>query len=428
MDENQVNNQIANSQNQNMFGVSDIAYHIHNGVDSPQINENNVIGKTTLAVSGSTALNGAITLTAGSGITLTESGQNITVTNTAIKFSGDGSDGALVITSGTTTLDLGGAQYFYKQYTSISITGTGKLAFTNPHNNGTIITLKSQGNVTLTSSSAAMIDGSGMGGQGGAGGVYVSGPYSNGNGVAGYKGTSIMDANVDYGGGGTQVDPNNNIGLGGTAGTQMTINGYLYYSTVLVNLQERRVKVFCGSGAGGGGAYSDTGVGGNGGAGGAGIIIECGGAFNFTTGSISVAGVIGSNGVSNGGSGGGSGAGGGGSAGSLLIMYNSLTANTGTVVLTGGNGGVGGGSGATGSHYGSGGGAGAGSTGGAGGAGGNGGAPGSNGSNGSNASGNGAGGGGGGGSGSKVGGTGGTAGTGGSTTSDYLITLNTLFV
>ncbi|MBI3887537.1 hypothetical protein HY310_00525, partial [Candidatus Microgenomates bacterium] len=80
-----------------------------------------------------------------------------------VKFGGTGANGALVITSGTTTINLGGLAVFTKNYTSISITGTGKLAFSNPHTNGTIIILKSQGNVVLTSSDAAMIDASGMG-------------------------------------------------------------------------------------------------------------------------------------------------------------------------------------------------------------------------------------------------------------------------
>ena len=74
-------------------------------------------------------------------------------------FGGDGSDGALAISSGTTTLDCANKKVFIKNYSSISITGTtGKLAFSNPHTSGTIIILRSQGNVTLTSTSVPLIE------------------------------------------------------------------------------------------------------------------------------------------------------------------------------------------------------------------------------------------------------------------------------
>jgi hypothetical protein len=69
----------------------------------------------------------------------------------------------LVIASGTTTLDLSGAAYFIRNYTSVSITGTGQLDFVNPHAAGTIIVLRSQGDTTLTSSALPAIDVSGLG-------------------------------------------------------------------------------------------------------------------------------------------------------------------------------------------------------------------------------------------------------------------------
>lgn len=100
-----------------------------------------------------------------------------------VAFGGTGADGALSISSGTTNINLGGAQVFIKNYTSISITGTGALTFSNPHANGTTILLKSQGNVTLTSSAAACIDVSGMGAAGnttgsvGAPGLTMIGGY-----------------------------------------------------------------------------------------------------------------------------------------------------------------------------------------------------------------------------------------------------------
>ena len=80
-----------------------------------------------------------------------------------ISFSGDGSDGALNISSGTTTVDCSNEPIVHLNYTSVSITGTAKLAFSNPYSGGTTIILTSQGDVTLTSSDLAMIDASGMG-------------------------------------------------------------------------------------------------------------------------------------------------------------------------------------------------------------------------------------------------------------------------
>src|SRR4029077_12940877 len=92
----------------------------------------------------------------------------------AIKFGGTGTDGALAATSGVTTIDLGNAAYFVKNYLSISITGTASLAFINPGANGTIVVLKSQGAVTLTSLTAPMIDCSSLGSAGGTTGVAGS--------------------------------------------------------------------------------------------------------------------------------------------------------------------------------------------------------------------------------------------------------------
>src|SRR5689334_1727458 len=94
---------------------------------------------------------------------------------------GTGADGALSISSGTTTVSIASAAVFVKNYSRISLTGTGKLAFSNPNTNGTIIVLNCSGNCTLTSSSAPMVDASGMGA---AGGASVSGDN-----VAGTTGT-----------------------------------------------------------------------------------------------------------------------------------------------------------------------------------------------------------------------------------------------
>jgi hypothetical protein len=251
-------------------------------------------------------------------------------------FGGDGSDGALNISSGTTTIDLGGAEVFNKNYSSISITGTGKLAFSNPHSNGTIITLKSQGNVTITSTTNPAIDASSLGANSGSGGSASGSGGANGAIGQGSYG-NIKDANPgNYGNGGT-------IGssTGGALATAIRLN-----SEIIAKI----LQVTPGGGGGGGGsgydsdASSQAGAGGRGGRGGGVLIIECAGTYNFGASSyISVSGGNGTNGdnasnISKGCGGGG----GGGGGGVCVVLYNSLTANSGTYVKNGGNGGNGG--------------------------------------------------------------------------------------
>lgn len=74
------------------------------------------------------------------------------------KFGGDGSDGDLIITSDTTTIDLGGAKIFVKNYRNLEISGTGALRFINPHNDGTLIIFRVRGDCKLTSTANPIID------------------------------------------------------------------------------------------------------------------------------------------------------------------------------------------------------------------------------------------------------------------------------
>ena len=221
------------------------------------------------------------------------------------KFGGTGADGALSITSGVTTLDLAGVAVFEKNYTSISITGTGSLAFINPHANGTIITLKSQGAVTLTSSTAPMISVAGLGATGGNGGAAGSNPVSN------------------------CFSPTDMHGQITTAGTGKPL-------LVVTNFSNGFIPLVVGAGAGGG--QNGSGANGAGGRGGGGLIIHCAGSWNFTTASG-----LSANG-NNGSSGSASGGGGGGGGGFVLAIYNSLTSNTGTITVAGGTGAAGTGS------------------------------------------------------------------------------------
>lgn len=211
------------------------------------------------------------------------------------KFGGSGADGALSISSGTTTVALGSVPIFTKNYTSISITGTtGALAFSGPATNGTIIVLKSQGNVTITSSATAAIDVSGL--------------------TAGSPATSF-----------------------GSFATQSTTG---HAGIFIPTHRGKSVQVGCGAAGQGGSAGFFSGTPGAGGNGAGAIYIECAGALNFgASATIKANGANGVAGTSAGGSGGG------GGAGTVLIVYNTLTTNAGTIVANGGNGGTGGGGG-----------------------------------------------------------------------------------
>lgn len=261
--------------------------------------------------------------------------------NSGIKFGGNSSDGALSITSGTTTINVGGSRVYELNYSSISITGTGKLAFTNPHANGTIVVIKCKGNCTLTSSAAPMIDVSGMGSAGGTGG---NDSVAGGGGAGGNSGTS----GTTYG----FVKTNPGIGnttSGAIAGSAVGTFAYPLLSGNIVSTTQAAIKyshLFVGAGGGGGYGLLVTGsgnaIGGNGGNGGGCLVMEVFGAINFTTtNGISVAGANGGNGTLSGSiSVGHAGGGGGGGGGCCFIFYGSSVAFTGTINISGGSGGT----------------------------------------------------------------------------------------
>lgn len=275
--------------------------------------------------------------------------QSVTIAGVVVTtqgtFGGDGSDGTLSITSGTTTVDLGSAQVVVKNYSSISITGTGKLAFSNPHANGSTVILKCQGDVTLTSSSTSVIDTVGIGAIGGTGGAV---------GASGTDGTTALGMWSPTFDNGSKGDINAGSPSGGAGGTSPTVAEVDPWTTGSGNgykMHRRAIFLSPGSGGGGGsGAANDastqTGAGADGGRGGGALYIECGGAWNFTTGSIDVSGQVGGTAATVTASGSNSssagGGGGGGGAGMCLVLYNTLTANTGTIIAKGGVGGVGG--------------------------------------------------------------------------------------
>jgi len=236
--------------------------------------------------------------------------------NNAIKYGGDGSDGVLNVTSGTTTIDLLNAAIVILNYTTFNVSGGATLDFSNPHANGTIIIIKSLGAITITGT----VDGDGMGASAGQVGIGTI-VHTNG-GVAGQGGIN---------GCGTA-----NGGAGGAVA--------LLYP---LNAAGKFIKSTPGSGGGNGGKGADpnagvAGVAGTGGKGGACILFECIGSWNFT-GTITYDGIAGGDGGdSTGNLAGGGGGGGGGAGGVCVAVYGSLTADSGTYSETGGDGGDGG--------------------------------------------------------------------------------------
>lgn len=261
--------------------------------------------------------------------------QNVFVNGAGVaitKYGGTGVDGALSVSSGTTTISAASAQILIKNYTSLSITGTGVVQFTTPASTGTFIFLLVQGAFTGTSSATPFLDASRMGAAGGAGVSSATTGTVFGN--AG-SGTAAMCMPHYTNGGGSAGDFGTNAGVGGTA------PAFTMGSTETSLLFTRYSALQCGGGGASGVISPNSGSGtsssGAGGNGGGALCMEVGGTFNFTTtNGISVAGGPSQPAVpgSRGGVFIGSAPGGGGSC---IITYNVLTANTGTVNVSGGS-------------------------------------------------------------------------------------------
>jgi len=241
------------------------------------------------------------------------------------KFGGTGADGALSVTSGTTTLNAAGAVVLTKNYSSISIATSSVLTISNESATGTILILKSIGDCLLS------------------GDINLQGKGANAM-ITGY---SILDSSEHSGIVGPAGEDDGTGGASSTANVAFSSETVNFYITRDANLLYRKfINVTPGSGGGTGGTGGDSAAqaGGSGGAGGGAIIIECGGTLNFTSGGTinvnGVTGLIGEDGTGSGNAGGGGG--GGGSAGMALILYNTLGANNGTITAIGGAGGDGG--------------------------------------------------------------------------------------
>lgn len=235
-------------------------------------------------------------------------------------FGGGGADGALNVTSGTTTLDANSANVLVKNYTSINISAGAVLTISNPATTGTLLILKSTGNVTI----AGTILMTGMGG------------------AIATNGFDLIDDSTHYGATGGNSTGASAVGSAGTGGLIYVADVKYQYSTISSGNSYRGGRVISvGSGGGNGGqGYTGNGTIGTGGKGGGSVLIECVGALDFS-GTITVNGNNGTN-ATNATIGGGPGGGGGGSAGMALIYYKTLTANTGTINAKGGSAGSGG--------------------------------------------------------------------------------------
>jgi hypothetical protein len=251
-----------------------------------------------------------------------------------IRFGGTGADGALSISSGTTTINLGGVQLYVLNYSSISITGTGVLAFSNPHANGTTIIIKCKGNCTLTSSATPMIDGRGLGANGGGSVSRTSEGSTNGNvGSNGLTYSPVITRGAsDFKTGGAVVNPTDSEFWGGIV-------------AVYKQFLSKYSKIFVGAGGGSGQVIVQVGSGGSvtsgaGGKGGGCLIMEVNGYLNFTTANgISVSGINGGNATAGGTKNEYGGGGGGGGGGMFILLYNYITSSAGSVNVAGGIGG-----------------------------------------------------------------------------------------
>ena len=233
-------------------------------------------------------------------------------------FGGNGSDGAFAESSGNTQIDLGGARVFERNYTSFSLTGTASITFINPHADGTCIVIRSQGDVTITSTANPTIDLRGLGGSWFATNGDESIRVERG-GSSSRQRNGAGGGNLNRGGGASWSDS------GSSPGTTKQVHNGGNKNPPLDGAVRMAYPGGHGSVSGDGGSEAR-------GLGAGALYIECAGALTFTSSVINAAG---GNGVYDG----NFDTGGGGAGGSVLMLANAITANTGTIILTGGTGG-----------------------------------------------------------------------------------------
>jgi hypothetical protein len=223
-----------------------------------------------------------------------------------------------------------------KNYSSVSITGTAKLVFNSPGGNGTFIVLKSQGNVTISSSSVPAIDVSGMGAGSGTQGLTNFLVMTN-PGYGGISSGSLPANAVAVTSANSIISPFYKIpilacGAGGGYGNGGASNGQTFSGggggASLINSGGSAGTRGANNGWGGSGAY--------GGNGGGVLLIEVGGTYTcsstlYSRGSVGQQAPLYNNNQASGG---------GGAGGCLGIIYNVLGSDTGTYDTSGGAGGA----------------------------------------------------------------------------------------
>jgi hypothetical protein len=301
---------------------------------------------------------------------LLELKQTIPAVNLNLYF-GDGSDGALSVASGTTTLDAGGLPILIKQYTTVNIASGATLALTNVPAEGCILVLYTTGNCTI----AGKIDLKGKGSAGGSTGAITraSGGSTSRNGADGSRHSNAFQG-FGAGGGGTGITGSSRAAASGgasganheaagtnSAGATTTggsgdvtaagATGGVAASNYMVMILSRYgLPVNPGAGGGEGGAAVEvsaytsgtfSATPGAGGTGGGGLLVGCRGTLSFT-GEIDLRANNGGNASTALGSGTGESVAGGGGAGAggVGLLLGKTVTNSGTPTLTAATGGT----------------------------------------------------------------------------------------
>ena len=289
------------------------------------------------------------------------------------RYVGDGSDGALSVTSGTTTISSS-----VKRYTSMSISAGATLAFGTVGKfiiycqgdftlNGTLSLGNKVGTSPTTFDSSAGSTGDGnpggaagvvnaplfgsfsvvkldwIGSEGSNGGVGKTNSYGNGGGGGG--GGSLLVAGGAGGNGG--VSGGATAGAGGAAGVGKCAVIIFVGGTITFGASSSIVGTGNSGSVGAGGSFPTNSSGSGGGGGGAsGFVMIFGNKeATITTGATVtlVGGAGGAGGAGAGGTnGGGGGGGGGGSGGVFVLLCNGTLSNSATISVSGGAGGAGG--------------------------------------------------------------------------------------
>lgn len=228
-----------------------------------------------------------------------------------LQWYGDGSNGALNVTSGTTTLTSG--EY---NYTTCNISaGAIVVATTTPYQAPLII--RCNGTATIAGTVSWSPNTGGANGNATAANYGGAGGGGGGGTAAGTAGSNVNGVN-----GGTAGVASGGTGSAGTAAGGQLQKIFLSFGANYQSGQD------CGGANGGGGGSTGAGTGGRGG----GCIVIVAPSLNFS-GTCDVSGVAGGASTAN-----NAGAGGGGGGGICLLRSPSMT-NTGTFTVTGGAGG-----------------------------------------------------------------------------------------